>query len=391
MQIRLRELSLLPCGLMMVFALQASIVPLAIEMPMASYGILALMLMCSVVALYFIVRQRTITRTDLIVIFFLTFIALSSFAHGTDGIHWVYVGFSVCLIRFTFNFYQHHLTPLIVGLTLGFSVSVFLQLYQLVTQPDLWMIADNKEVTVYILGGNYNQMGSRLLVAMVLNLLCTRISKLFYILLVPTVISCIAIPLMVGSMTAATSILLFLLMCLIPWPRLRRMGIVALLVFVALFQLLVCFNGKGIENSDLAVWFVEDVLGKDITFTNRTHMWDSALRIIVDSPLWGYGFPDKDWYLTHMSSFAIGPHNVMLAMLIYGGVVTFAIYLYILVRSILQAAGVRGYGADVLLSGIAIISLMQLMEVYSVPIIFALFLLAEYYPQLHSQLAPPDE
>ena len=67
-----------------------------------------------------------------------------------------------------------------------------------------------------------------------------------------------------------------------------------------LFQILVCFNGKGIENNKFMVWFIEDVLGKDITFTNRTQLWDAALRVIVDSPIWGYGFPDKIWYLSKM-------------------------------------------------------------------------------------------
>ncbi|MBQ7683711.1 MAG: O-antigen ligase family protein, partial [Bacteroidaceae bacterium] len=342
-------------------------------------------------AFYLIARQRTITFQDLVCLAFMAFVAMSSFAHGTDGVNWLYACFSVCLLRFMFNFYQHHLAPLVIGLAVGFSLAAFFQLYQLVTQPDLWMIPEQKEISTYILGTNYNQMGVRLLIMLLLDILCLKIHKAFAILLLPCIAIGVAIPLMVGSMTAVTSMLLFLLLCIVPSSQLRRMGTVGLLVAVALFQMLVCFNGKGIENSELAVWFVEDVLGKDITFTYRTHMWDSALRIIVESPFWGYGFPDKDWYLTHMSSFAIGPHNILFAMLIYGGVVTFVIYLYLLIRSLLVVSHTHDYWADIILGGTAILCLMQLMEVYPIPIIFTFFILAEYYPQLHSQLTHPDE
>lgn len=391
MQIRLRELSLLPCGLMIVFALQVSLNFLAIEMQMASYAVLAVMLLGSVFAFYLIARQRTITFIDLTCLFFMAIVAISSFAHGTDGIHWVYVCFSICLLRFVFNFYQDHITPLVVGLSIGFSIAALLQFYQLVTQPDLWMIPEQKETSSYILGLNYNQMGVRLFIMLLINILCLKIHKAFAFLLAPCIVITLAILLMVGSMTALTSIILFLLLCLVPSTQLRRIGIVALLVTVALFQLLVCFNGKGIENSEVAVWFIEDVLGKDITFTYRTYMWDSALRIIVESPFWGYGFPDKDWYLTHMSSFAIGPHNILLATLIYGGVIAFFLYLYLLGYSLITVSRVRDYWADIIMGGIAILCLMQLMEVYPVSIIFTFFVLAEYYPQLHKQLYRPHE
>jgi len=195
----------------------------------------------------------------------------------------------------------------------------------------------------------------------------------------------------VGSMTASTSIILFLLLILIPYARLRRIAIFGILVSVVLFQVFVCFNGKGIENNNLIVWFVEDVLGKDITFTNRTHMWDSALRVITESPLWGYGFPTKIWYTTRMTSFAIGPHNMLLAMLIYGGIITFVLYLYFLIVSLFRAFRIRNYWADCIIMGVSVLCLMMLMEVYPVNIAFTLFIIAEYYPIMHQQRTSQTE
>ena len=391
MQIRLRELTLLPCLLMMVFALYVSISFVEIEMQTASYGMLALMLLGTLFSFFLIVRQRTITRADLLVLFFLVYVAMSSFASGTDGKQWVYGCLAICCLRFTFNYYRDNLSPLIVGLALGFTLAVAAQFYQLVTHPEIWIVADAKENTGYVLGGNYNQVAARLLVALMLDIFCLRYSRYFWFLLVPCIAMCLATPIMVGSMTAITSILLFLLLCLLPSTNLRRTSVLALLLFVALFQLLVCFNGKGIEDSDLAVWFVEDVLGKNITFTYRTHLWDAALRIIGESPLLGYGLPTRDWYYTNMSSFAVGPHNFLLATLIYGGVIAFALYLYLLGHSLLRVFRQPGYGADCILSGIAVLCLMMLMEVYPVAIVFTFLIMAEYYSDVNVESSPATE
>ncbi len=389
MQINLKELKVVPCMMMMLFALQQAIDFNSIGMQMVSYAMLAMMLMGAMVSFFLILRQRTITLIDLLSIAFMVTVAASSLAHGTDFVQWAYLCFGICMLRFFFNYYQGDLRPLIFGLTVGFTIAVLAQFYQLITHPDLWFVREDKADTGYILGGNYNQIGVRLLITMILNMLCVKFSRWFYLLLIPCVVICLAIPVMVGSMTSATCITLFLLLCLIPVARMRRMAIIGLLSGVALFQTFVCFSGKGIENNDLMVWFVEDVLGKDITFTGRTHMWDTALRVISESPIWGWGYPDKDWYLTNMTTHAVGPHNILLATLIFGGIFTFLIYIYILVVSLFRAFSIRDYGADCIMIGISILCLMMLMEIFPLPVIFIFFLLAEYYPQFHyrTQLA----
>jgi O-antigen ligase len=350
------------------------------------------MLAGTMFSFFLIACQRTITLTDFLVISFILVITFSSLLNGTDVKEWTYLSLSICCIYFSFNFYQDNLTPLIIGLALGFSTAVFAQFYQLVTQPELWINPEKKEVTSYMLGGNYNQMGVRLLITLVLDILCIKKRHDFYFLLIPCIIACMSIPIMVGSMTAVTCIILFLLLCIIPSHRLRQMSILGLFAAVILFQLLVCFNGKGIEDNDLMVWFIEDVLDKDITFTYRTYMWDSALRIIIQSPVIGYGYPDADWYMAHMSSFAIGPHNIILAILIYGGVISISLYLFFILRSFTQLQVVQDYWSDVLLIGIAVLSMMMLMEAYHIGIVFTFFVLAEYYPLLHLQLtAKADE
>ena len=391
MQITINMQKIIPFLLMVFFAMYASLDFNAIDLPMASYALLALMLMGGLFLFFKIARDKTIAKTDLIFFFFIAIIALSSFIHGTDAKNWIYTSISILLIRFAFYFYNDQIKYLTLGLAFGLNIGLFAQLHQLITQPQIWIIPDAKEVTVYLFGGNYNQIGIRILLTLVINFLCMKISKLFYFLLVPSIIVGIAIPIMVSSMTATTCIILFLMLCILPTTFIRRTSFKLLILFIVLFQIFVCFTGNGIENNEFAVWFVEDVLGKDITFTYRTHMWDSALRIIVESPFLGYGYPDGIWYRSHMTSFAIGPHNIILATLIYGGISTFVIYLYLLTRSMLHAYNIPDRWADYLLMGIATASLMMLMEVYSLSLIFTLITLAEYYPQLHQQLSYKHE
>lgn len=392
MQITSNIYKIIPFLLMVIFALRESIDFNVIDLSMASYAILALMLTGGLFLFYKIVRDQTIAQSDLIFFSFIVIVILSTFIHGTDVKAWIYYSISILFLRLAFYFYNNQIKYLILGLAFGFNIGLFAQLHQLITQPQMWLVPDTeKEIAEYIFGGNYNQMGIRILITLVANFLCLKISKAFYFLLIPSVIVGISVSIMVGSMTAVTCIILFILLCLIPSAYLRRTSVKVLLLFVALFQLFVCFSGKGIENSEFAVWFVEDVLGKDVTFTNRTHMWDSALRVIADSPLIGYGFPDKDWYLAHMTSFAIGPHNILLATLIYGGVIAFGIYLYVLIRSLFCAASVHDFHGDCLFAAISTSCLMMLMEAYPMAIIFCLFTLAEYYPQFNAQLSLQNE
>ena len=385
MLIRLSELKTFPCLMMMVFALQTSLAFNAIDMLLASYALLALMLVTSIVSFYLILRQRIISRSDFFSIVFLAIVTISSAIHGTDIEHWIHICFAICLLRFMFNYYHHNLNPLIIGLAIGFCIAVVVQFLQLIMNPSMWMIEDLKDISNYILGGNYNQMGIRLLAALITNLLCIRIHKFFWFSFILCLITGLAIPFMVGSMTAVTCIVIFLFLCAIPLQRFRQVSVVVLFISVILFQVFVCFNGKGVENNELMVWLIEDVLGKDITFTYRTYMWDSALRIISQSPILGYGFPDNDWYIANMSSFAIGPHNIILAVLVYGGAIALLLYLCIMAHSVIQLLRAPGYYAECIAISISVVCLMMLMEAYPMSLVFMFFILAEYYPDLYNK------
>lgn len=391
MQIHLKQTQCLPAIVMMILALGVSMNFNIIGIPMMSYALLALQLFCAIFAFYLIIRQGTITRIDAIYLLFLVLVMYSSLISGTDAKEWLYIALRCCLLLFFFNYYRDNLKPLLLGLSIGFSIAVLAQIYQLITQPELWIIQEEKTANAYIIAGNYNGMGVCLLITMVINLLLCQYDRYYYFVAIPIGILCIVIPLLVGSMTAVTCLILFTLINSLPWKRIQRIGLLFILGIIILFQLFVCFQGNGIADFDLAVWFIEDVLQKDITFTNRTHMWDSALRIIPQSWLYGYGFPDAEWFRTNMTNFAIGPHNIMLAMLIYCGIIGFGIYLYMLFHAIVRVCRMHDKTSNIVLSAIVIVSLMMLMEVYPFAIVIMYFVLGEYYPNIAEQITNNKE
>lgn len=367
---------------MMVLAFYVSLDFNAIEMNNYSYLNLALLLCGFVFSLYITLRAGKISRFAFLMIVFLLFVEFISLLSGTDWKDWAYYSAAIGTPLLLFNYYEDDPKALLIGMWIGMFLALCLGSIDALTHPERWVIDDNKDNTGYLLGGNYNGMGCRALLAILANIICLKFTRWGWLTLIPLVVMSVADLFAVQSMTSVTCVLLFLALCLIPSNRLLRLACSGLLVAIILFEFLVCFSGKGLENNDLAVWFIVDVLDKDITFTNRTEMWDSALRVIIDSPIWGYGMPDVVWYTSNMSSFAIGPHNMVLGVIIYGGVIAFVMYILLYIISLSKLLKHTDRSSNIIYAAVVVLSLMMLMEAYPIHIIFYFLLMAYSYDQI---------
>jgi O-antigen ligase len=383
MIIRLKEQRVIPALMALVFALYNSLSFTALEMQMASYLMLAIMLLTTCATALLVAHNRGVSRFTIFSLFFLFWITAVTMIYGNDLKNWVYGSASIAALLFLFDYYRDDIRPLIIGALIGFSIAIYAGMWQLITNPHLWIqiSEDENVVSGFLLGGNYNQMGPRLLCGMIANIVCLKFSRWFWVTLIPLTITCIALLVMVQSMTSLVSLLLLIIFCCLPGIRFPRFCVTGLLCVIVLFQVLVCFNGKGIENNETATWFIVDVLGKDITFTYRTDMWDAAMRLFVSSPLTGFGFPSADWYASNLSSFAIGPHNLILGLMIYGGVPGITIFVALLLYTLFQIQKVKDRSATALYAATVVLLLMSLMEIYSIPIIFFIIVLTHYYGQ----------
>ena len=390
MKIDTKSMYLVPMLMMIAFSMHISISFNAIESSTASYLSLAITIMSFVVALTLIIRAGNISRLSLFAAFFFFLVEAVSITTDVVWKDWIYTTIDVALLMSLFHFYSGNLDPLLTGAVIGFSICIYAQIFQCITNPDMWLITNEKTAVGYLLGGNYNSIGCRVLVAVTTGILSLKMSKWWWLNLVPLIASGVAILFMVQSMTSVTCILLMILLCLLPSKNVQRLACFSILVIAVLFEIFVCFQGKGFENNELARWFLIDILGKDMTFTHRTTMWDAALRVIGESPIWGYGNVDEKWFISNMSSQAIGSHNFILGILINGGIIGLVIYLYVFYIALRKLIAYNDYYSNMIFIGIASLCIMMLMEYYPVQFPFYLFTLAYYYEQINKATTKPQ-
>ena len=329
------------------------------------------------------IRNPVITYLDACVITYLTMLMVFTIINGTDIKTALYRSIEVVLLILVLNYWQKPETVVKTFATV-LSVCVYANLMIMIVFPD-WMFAAKDTFDSHLLGGNYNQIGSRLVFVLTMTSICIKFSKWWIVNLVALMIVSIITLTLVGSMTSLSCILLFILFCLIPSLRFQKLCLVSFFLFYLTFQFFVVFSGEGLHNNSLAVYIIEDVLGKDITFTNRTQLWDAAGSKFAESPIIGYGFVDSEWYLSEMDSFAIGPHNFIYNVLINGGLSLMTILLLTAIMALRSIRQCFDKTAALLLMGTCTMLFMMTMEVYPFFFLFSMFYVIYYYPTMKFQ------
>lgn len=82
--------------------------------------------------------------------------------------------------------------------------------------------------------------------------------------------------------------------------------------------------------ADLFADFIVGYLGKDVTFTGRTLLWDQALLLVSKHPLIGYGVYDYDLLVSSANGQAYSAHNTILQMMLMGGVLSLFCFIMII-------------------------------------------------------------
>lgn len=379
LKIDLKKLSAIPALMMFVFAAYISISFNAIEMHSASYLLLGMMLLTFLGTCYLLIREHTIPLMAIIIFTFFLMVELMSIITDMEWKEWIYSAVSVLMILTLFHYYRDDIRPLILGAAVGFCLAVYMQLYQCVTNPELWLVSDAKNSSGYVLGDNYNGIGCRIICAFVTNVLCLKITKWWWVNIIPLTASSLVILVMVQSMTSLSSMVLLVVLCLIPHVLFQRLCAFGVFLASVMFEVFICFQGKGIENNDLARWFIVEVLGKDVTFSLRTEKWDAAFRLFTESPIWGYGYPTGQWYYAYLSPHAMGPHNFFLGIMLYGGIIGVCLFGWAVYLAYKRLLSFHDRFSNAVLATTAVFCVMMLMECYPVQYLFFIVVLAFYY------------
>ncbi|MDY5657200.1 MAG: O-antigen ligase family protein [Prevotella sp.] len=383
--IHLKRLFLIPVCMLIIVCIFASMSLSEMGMTTVSYLCYGVTLLSffslSVAYLY----EQEMSRYGFLVFIFLSMLLSATIINAQEIKGAIYTVVEIACVFLLFKYYKKRMSVVVIGSTIGMSICVYANFLHMLAHPELWSFENEKFATGYLLGNNYNQLGCRMITAIICSILCLKYSKWWMLNVIPVVLCCILPLAIIRSMTSLSCICLFLLFCLIPWIRVQKIIFTAVVTVIILFQTFVVFSGKGLENNELAVYLVVDVLEKDITFTHRTLMWDQALKVIANSPVLGYGMVDSDWFIKNMESFATGPHNMILATLINGGVILFALYIALCVISLRKLLESKDRMAITLAFGIAALMIMMLMEMIPYYFIMLLLGLGYYYNQISSQ------
>lgn len=375
--IHLKKLTIIPICMMVAITVIVSMSLSDLGMSALSYLFYGVTLLSFASLMVAYLYEREMSKYGFIVFMFLAMLVSSTIINAQDIKGVIYTVVEVGSFFMFLKFYKSRLKVVVLGCAIGLSVCVYANFFHLLYHPELWSFENEKFATGYLLGNNYNQMGCRLISAVVCSILCLKYSKWWLLNVIPVTL-CSIIPLaLIRSMTSLSCIIIFFVFCIIPWKKLQRIGFIAVMSLVVLFQTFVVFSGKGLENNELAVYIVVDVLEKDITFTHRTLMWDQALKVIADSPIIGHGMVNSEWFVKNMESFATGPHNIVLASLIHGGIILFGLYVALCYLSLRRLWQSDDRMAVILAFGIATLMVLMLMEM--IPYYFILLLLGLGY------------
>ena len=130
---------------------------------------------------------------------------------------------------------------------------------------------------------------------------------------------------------------------------------------------------------DIFSGLIIGVLGKDLTFSGRTYLWDSALLLIGKKPWIGYGITETSMIERHGSFYS--PHNLVLQIILAGGIVAFTIFvlLFVIVRKKLND-NKNGY-SNLIAVSIFIYLLTSMTEAtMNSPYLYMLLIMAYNYP-----------
>ena len=317
------------------------------------------------------IKYFHVEKYELLTIAYFIFVLLATYSNSGHVIRIISYIISVFSLLVLFKYFNY--VCILRYSTIIFSVFVYLNFILTAISPTGHFVVDGKPA--YLFANNYNGMGPILLIAILSNGMYSFIKKKYYFNLFLLILTSFSTVLIVSSMTSAVGIVL-LTFGIIFVNRLKsRFIIKSFLISVLVVNFVLLYLQTTVE-SKFILWFIEDILGKNSTFSSRTIVWYYAIELFKESPWVGYGMQGAEWY-----SFNIGfntAHNFILELLLNGGLVLSIIFIFVSFVSINNANKNINKVTNVLQFGCCTLMLMMVMETYSQIAIFYLLFLNYY-------------
>lgn len=316
-------------------------------------------------------------------LFYFIFITLISILYGLDSSNLIaLVGrfIEISTVLMIVHIHKDNLNPILLTCTFTLAFLVYLNFYNLLENP-LGMINSSGE-PYYLLGTNYNQIGTKILFAFLFSIIASNINKWFILNNIGIGVLGLTSVLIVGSMTSVVSLSILMIAYIISWNhKVNKLLLWILLGFFCFFQIFIVFGGEHLSGD-----FINDFLdsiGKDSTFTGRTRLWTRSFLYFGDSPIWGHGFITPSDYANSMffHGDARNSHNYIYNLLHKGGIVLFYVVIKLLITSFrnIKSSFDIGIGYMVVISTV-VLFIMMLFECYDTFWVFMLLIMMFYFP-----------
>lgn len=185
--------------------------------------------------------------------------------------------------------------------------------------------------------------------------------------------------LLTASMTAAGAGLVLVALCLVQssWHKLPKLrGVRWIIAVFAVLLVLIC--GFQIQN---VLAGLLDSMSKGVTLNSRTYIWEGALKLIGQRPVFGHGgFTQEriDEFILYGTTHA---HNLLLEILMRTGIVGAVCYLLFLCgfatgRNRLHRSNPH---RNILLSGLVVQLILFFMDYYPTILVFYIFMGVLYF------------
>ncbi len=170
-------------------------------------------------------------------------------------------------------------------------------------------------------------------------------------------ISCIVVNFFVlGSSTGITALFIICIVLLISKKAPNLLDSKRLLeLVIVLFFMFVIFRVQNIFS-----FFIENILKKDLTFTNRTGIWDRAIILIKEKKLFGYGIGSMGKIIVDRNA-----HDLYLQVILQSGLIGGVSFLYIIYIALKKSYFNKNLNNIILLASLTGFLISSIFEVYN--------------------------
>lgn len=155
-----------------------------------------------------------------------------------------------------------------------------------------------------------------------------------------------------------------------------------------IFIFLIIFNNlQNIITNPIVRYIVEDQLGKDLTLTHRTVIWDQVIYKFFMKPIWGYGMQDT----YNLFTIPVGntfktfsAHNQLLQSLYEGGILLFLAFtpLFMVVNKLIKSSLTKHY-FNAIIIGLLVMYMSEASGIIFLIIIMSLGYCIGTYHKIH--------